>query len=482
MTFKPEYYIKNDQKVKALNAKNIAITEIQAKQKKEMGIIDKEGKHDIVASKFIKYCMKRIAVHQKGEEFWFYNFHEKQYDQLSDSRIRKIFFEIICEADDSIWNASMEKKYIDFFRRYVREFEVTGYEPGILQFQNGILDFSGEELLFEDASPDYFCQFRLPYNYDKNAECPQFLKFLNDIFENDQERIELIQEIMGASLLYDDCMQNLVVFLGKGSNGKSLLATMIKHMLGKSNVSAISIDRLSGDRFSKQNLDNKMLNISSETNVNKLYSTADIKSLTGGDSVEVEKKFSDAYTTEIHSKFILLANEMIKTSDKTDGFYRRLIIIPFNKQYHDHVPGTKKEKGKAYKDIYLESKLYDELSGIFNFALNGLRRLQENDYHFTQPQVCNEASERYIAEQNIIKAFVRKHIIFTGNNKDRINKPALFNEFQKYCEDGHFYKHNRQTTREKFKNLLVDYADCEDLFIKIVKSQGKYYYCGLKHK
>lgn len=482
MAFKPEYYIKDDQNIKALKSKGIDITEIQTKQKEDMGIIDKEGKYDIASSKFIKYCMKRISVHQKGEEFWFYNFQERQYDQLSDSRIKKIFFEIICEADDSIWNASMEKKYIDFFRRYVREFEGTGYEPGILQFQNGILDFSGEEFSFADASPDFFCKFRLPYNFDEHAECPQFMKFLNDIFENDQKRIDLIQEIMGASLLYDDCMQNLVVFLGKGSNGKSLLATMIKLMLGKSNVSAISIDRLSGDRFSKQNLDNKLLNISSETNANKLYSTADIKSLTGGDSVEVEKKFSDAYTTEIHSKFILLANEMIKTSDKTDGFYRRLIIIPFNKQYYDHVPGTKKEKDKAYKDIYLESKLYDELSGIFNFALNGLLRLQGNDYHFTQPQVCIDATERYIAEHDIIKAFVTKHIIFTGNNKDKIEKPALFDEFKKYCKNGHFYKHYRQITREKFKNLLVDYADREDLFINIVKNQGIYYYCGLKQK
>lgn len=467
MKFKPENYIQAVKKTPQL---------------KDMGIVEKDSKYDIIASEFIKYCMTRIAVHQNEEEFWFYNYKTQQYEQLSDSRIRKVFFNMICEPNDNIWNAAIEKKYIDYFRRYVTEFQTTGYEPGILQFTNGILEFCGEEVTFAKASPKYFCQFRLPYEYHEDAECPQFMDFLNDIFEQDQERIHLIQEIMGASLYYDDLMQNLVVFLGKGSNGKSLLATMLRHMLGKTNVSAIPIDRLSGDRFSKQNLDNKLLNISSETNSNKTYSTADIKALTGGDSVEVEKKFHNAYTTEIHAKFILLANEMIKTSDYTNGFYRRLIIIPFNKQYYDLVPGEEKEEGKAYKDIYLESKLYAELPGIFNFALDGLIRLMQNDYRFTQPKICVQAAERYIAEHNIIKAFADRELTFTDNPKDRVEKSELFKLFQNFCKKGRFYKQYRLTTRQRFREMMEAYADRENVMFTTVKSQGIYYYCGLKLK
>ena len=98
-------------------------------------------------------------------------------------------------------------------------------------------------------------------------------------------------------------MQKLVVFLGSGSNGKSLLSNMIKHMLGERNVSAVALDQISSGRFGKQNLDRKLLNISSETKTEKLYSTADLKALTGGDSIEIEEKFEKSYTTEIHSKF-----------------------------------------------------------------------------------------------------------------------------------------------------------------------------------
>lgn len=483
MAFKPRDYIKPDQKIENLKKKGMDIKVIQTEQMKNMGILEKESRYDIIASTFVKYCMKRIAVHQKGEEFWFYNFQSGCYEHLSESRFRKVFFEIIIEPDANIWTAAIEKKYIDYFKRCVSEFEVTGYEPYVLQFQNGILVFSGDEMLFADPSPDYFCQFRLPYDYDEEADCPKFMKFLDDIFEGDQERIDLIQEVIGASLLYEDFMQNLVVFLGKGSNGKSLLATMIKHMLGKKNVSAIPIDRLSGDRFSKQNLDHKLLNISSETNSNKTYSTADIKSLTGGDSVEVEKKYCDSYTTEIHAKFILLANDMIRTSDYSDGFYRRLIIIPFNKQYHDLVPGQKKEEGKAYKNIYLESELFEELSGIFNFALDGLFRLMEHNYQFTQPKICVKAAERYEAEHNIVKAFVKNCIQFTHIRTDRVKKTDVFKHFEQYCLKNQYYNQFRKyCKRQVFYDKLMEVVEHENLLMLPIALHGTEYYCYIQLK
>lgn len=308
------------------------------------------------------------------------------------------------------------------------------------------------------------------------------MKFLNDIFENDQERIDLIQEIMGACLLYDDCMQKLIVFLGKGSNGKSLLASIIKNMLGKANVSAIALDRLSGDRFAKQNLDNKLLNISSETNPGKVYMTSDIKTLTGGDAIEIEKKFCDSYTTEIHSKFILLANDMIETSDYSDGFYRRLMIIPFNKQYLDLSSGKKKEKGKFYKDIYLESKLMDELPGIFNFALNGLIRLRDANYNFLESKACSKALEHYKNQHNVVRAFIKESLKVTGNDYDKIRVSTLFPEFSKYCRSNHYDKQYRQINKSRFMEIFKQIIEDDNLPVFIRKTNGIVNYRGMTLK
>lgn len=482
MTFDPNNYIKADSKINKLREGGEDPKKILSKQLKDRGFTDKLSKNSIQAAVFVEYAMTRIAVYQKEEDLWFYNFKSNQYNCLSDSRIRKIFFHIFCEADKNLWNASIEKQYIDYFRRCVSEFTVSGYEPGFLQFTNGILDFSEDDFYFADSSPDYFCQFRVPYAFDENANCPQFMKFLNDIFEKDQERIDLIQEIMGACLLYDDCMQKLVIFLGKGSNGKSLLASVIKNTLGKNNVSAIALDKLSGDRFAKQNLDNKLLNISSETNPEKIYTTSDIKILTGGDSVEIEKKFCDSYTTEIHSKFILLANEMIQTADYSDGFYRRLMIIPFNKQYLDLAPGKKKEKGKAYKDIYLESKLMEELPGIFNFALDGFIRLQAANYNFTESKACNKAIERFKNQHNVVRTFIKEKFDITGNDSDKVRASKLFPEFEKFCRDNHYYRQYRQISKTKFIDMFKEVIEQDDLLVNNKKTNGIYYYTGIKIK
>ena len=229
---------------------------------------------------------------------------------------------------------------------------------------------------YYEHSPETFSLVQIPYAFDENAKAPKFMKFLNEIFEGDKERIAVIQEIMGACLYYTDVVQKLFIFLGNGSNGKSLLANIIKKMLGgERNVSAIALDQFSGNRFSRQNLDRKLLNISSETKTEKLYSIADLKTLTGGDSVEIEEKFEKSYTTKIYSKFILLANDMIQTKDYSDGFYRRLLIVPFKVCFHDLAPDEEPKEGIHYKNPNLEKELEEELSGIFNFAYDGLLRL-----------------------------------------------------------------------------------------------------------
>lgn len=486
MFFKPEEYIKDDKKINKLISNGVAPDDILSEQMKDRGIsINNNNKYEIQASTFIRYALKRTDIFQKGEGFWFYNYKENQYFELSDSRIRKVFFSIFCEADEKIWNSTFERQYMDFFKRIVNEAQVRGYEPGILQFTNGIVKFVSDDLadneyFFTEPSPDYFCNFRLPYAFDENAECPMFIKFLNDIFSKDAERISLIQEIMGACLLYDDCIQKLIVFLGKGSNGKSLLATVIKNMLGKANVSAIALDKLGGDRFSKQNLDYKLLNISSETDYSKLYTTSDLKTLTGGDSVEIEKKFQDSYTAEIHSKFILLANDMIQTSDYSDGFYRRLMIIPFNKQYIDLAPGEKKVKGKCYKDPDLEKKLLSELPGIFNFALEGLFRLRQNKFSFTTSVACEKALERYKTQHNVVKSFIKERIKITGIETDKIRISDTFKMFTNYCRTNNYNNQLRKISKSKFKEMLEDQLLTDSLSTDKHKSNGIWYYFGVR--
>ena len=482
MVFKPENYIKPDKRIQAMIDSSEDPAVITETQIADRGITLVKNKYEMETSTFIDYANSRTCSKENQQGVWFYNYVDKHYDLLNESEYKKIFFYLVCEPSKKIWRTAMQNQYIPYFKNQLPNIQMTGKEDGLLQFRNGVFDFRNLPPMFVKASPKYFCHFRLPYAFDKQAKCPQFMAFLNDIFDGDQERIKLIQEIMGATLYYDKCMQYLVVFLGNGSNGKSILANMIKNMLGPDNVCSIALDQLSGSRFAKQNLDMKLLNISSEVNCEKLYSTSDLKTLTGGDSVEIEQKCKQSYTTEIYAKFILLANDMIQTADYSDGFYRRLIIIPFDQKYEKLAAGQEREPGKKYQDIDLEDKLKQELPGIFNFAWEGLMRLVDQDYHFTEPQACIAALERYKNEHNVVKAFLNEMFEVTGNPKDKIRSSDLFPTFEDFCRENHYYRQSRQITRNKFLSMFKQAIEENSLNVSWKKHKDHFYYLGLKFK
>lgn len=479
MIFKVKNYIHPDRKIEAMINKGETPDTIKATQMNDRGISVSRNKYVIEASTFITYANTRTDSREDEHGIWFYNYTDNHYDLLNPKQCKKVLFTLICEGDKTWWNSAMENSYYSFFSNQIDSFQNNGTEEGILQFNNGIYIFEEQPARFVPPSSEYHCQFRLPYDYDENADCLNFKAFLNDIFSGDQERIDLIQEIMGATLYYCKCMQNLIVFLGNGSNGKSLLANIIKYMLGANNVSSVPLDQLSGSQFARQNLDKKLLNVSSEVNSGKIYSTADLKALTGGDSVEVEKKYQNSYTTEIYSKYILLANEMIQTEDYSDGFYRRLIIIPFNEEYKKLVPGSEKIEGVKYQDVTLEADLKEELPGIFNFAYEGLMRLINQDYQLSFSSACEKALERYKNEHNVVKAFLNDAVNVSGDYTDKVRSSDIFPAFEGYCRENHYFKQSRSITKKKFFKMFEQAIGDMDLQITKKKHSDSYYYIGM---
>lgn len=474
-TFNEANYIKRDEKNKTWRA-DLPKAEAEKLMLNQRGFsFDDKDKLLFNHAAFIKYAMKRFYAVNNNEKVYFYNLKTKSYERLSPEQYKKIFFYIIEEASEMIWKRKYENEYISYFLRKLKYSDDNGMKPGLLHFPNCIIDI--EEGKMYDPTHEIFSLVQIPYEYDANADAPKFKAFLNDIFEGDQERIDLVQEIMGTCLYYDDIMQKLIIFLGTGSNGKSLLANIIKKMLGEKNVSAIALDNLSAGRFAKQNLDRKLLNISSETKTEKLYSTADLKSLTGGDSVEIEEKFEKSYTTEIHTKFILLANDMIQTKDYSDGFYRRLMIIPFNQCYHDLSPNEKPEEGVCYKNAELEYELEEELPGIFNFAYEGLMRIVENNYNFTYSSACEEALEHYKNEHNVVKAFYNE-CIETDNisPKSCTKKSNVYGAFLTYCRENRF---NNNISSIQFYRILDTILIDEKTGVRLVHRNDGDYFKGL---
>ncbi len=140
--------------------------------------------------------------------------------------------------------------------------------------------------------------------------------------------------------------------VGAGGNGKSVLLTTLTHLVGRSNVSNAHVERL-GDKFVRAELEGKLINISAEMSANATISDGYLKSIVAGDEIEAERKFKPSFSFRPYVRLIGATNHLPRLRDLSEGFFRRAIILGFNRQFSE-----------AEQDHSLEAKLDAELPGI----------------------------------------------------------------------------------------------------------------------
>lgn len=206
----------------------------------------------------------------------------------------------------------------------------------------------------------------------------------------------LLQEVAGWLLLPDTSLQKFVILHGDGGTGKGTFLRTLTALLGSTNVSSVSMERLM-DRFSPAELQHKLANLCGD--MGKVTDKVEgvLKMLTGEDTMMFERKFQHPYSARPTARLIFATNALPAFTDRSDGIWRRVILIPFNHT----VSATERDNG-------LESALRAELPGIFAWAVEGLRRLKSQK-RFTQPLMVADALHRFKAESNEARTFLLEH-------------------------------------------------------------------------
>lgn len=401
---------------------------------------------------FASYFCRRIKLIQNelGDKF---HYRDGVYVSIKDNIIKRLARDVVNEISPTTWNRRYEADYmaaVDHEIQFVDSFDA---DHDIVNFRNGLLNIKTRE--FAGHTSDYFSTNQLPYDYDPNATCPNFEAFLNDIFEGDQERVQLIRQILGYIWLKEIKIQKGFIFLGNGSNGKSVLASVMQQLYGKTSMSSTPLS-IFERRFGLQELPGKLLNISSENEFEKEFTTENFKQLTSGDLMSVEAKYRDSYTTTLYAKLVILLNRLMDSDDTSDGYFRRLVIIPFNKRYYELKQGEQPEEGISYMDVHLIDKLVAEISGIFNFSLEGLHDLMEHDYQLVSSSVCDAVLEEYKKRQNPVMSFIEDCIEFKEGG--RIRRPDIrpaYTTWYGQHGDGVYRKLHSNKVLENLKNELA---------------------------
>ncbi|MCI5748156.1 phage/plasmid primase, P4 family [Clostridium perfringens] len=297
------------------------------------------------------------------------------------------------------------------------DFDDFNRNPYLVNVRNGLLDI--RDMSFKEHTPSYLSTVQLNVEYNPQVDCPQFKKFLNEVL--DCKLIPLVQEIVGYLLTTNTASQKAFVFWGPARTGKSTLLWVVEYLLlGKKNVSNIPWQEI-GDKFKTAELLGKLANVFSDLPSKSIDDTGIFKVVTGEDYLMAEKKNKNPFKFKPFARLVFSCNELPRNYvDRTEGFYRRLIIVPFNRQI---------EKSKI--DKALKYKFQREKEGILNWALEGLKRLYENNFEFSENELTDGVKKEYKRENNNVISFVEECCELDGLFS--CSRIELYEAYKEFC-------------------------------------------------
>lgn len=347
----------------------------------------------------------------------------------------------------------------------------------LIAFQNGIYDMLDNKFL--DFNPKYFLARQAGTNYNPDiTECVDVNNMLMSVFCEDLELIRLFWQMLGYCLTNNCKHQVLFIFSGSGSNGKSTLMKMIEGVFDKSNTSNVSLAEMENEN-KVQLLMDKMINLSYDNDSKKLQETRMLKCLSVGDPVNVKKLYKDPFSFTNKAKLIFAVNELPKTLDASPGFYRRLVIFPFNAKFDKAKEGF--DKDIINKLINEEAKSY-----ILNKALQGLKDLEKHG--FVEPDQCKYLLKQYrinndsvlewlqdkgYKKEDLVKKSFDKHCFAELLNNQAFNKS--FEEWYKDYVDWCEFTGNRRRSSAIFSKNIQEHFEIDTTRFKIDGSLKRYF-------
>ena len=236
--------------------------------------------------------------------------------------------------------------------------------------------------------------------------------------------------------------EKALVLYGGGANGKSVFFEIVSALLGDQNISNFSLQSLTNENgYFRAKLANKLVNYASEIN-GKLESSI-FKQLVSGEPVEARLPYGQPFTLKQYAKLIFNCNELPKDVEQTNAFFRRFLIIPFNVT----IPPEKQDKNLHNKIIE------NELSGVFNWVLEGLNRLLEQK-GFSKCSAAEEAVAEYKKQSDSVKMFVEENNFVISPNEYTLIK-ELYPHYRQYCSEDGYKAVSKVNFSKRLKNFNI---------------------------
>jgi putative DNA primase/helicase len=360
-----------------------------------------------------------------------YLFNGTYWDEIN----KETFQKFLGEAAEQMGVPTFSARYFRFRKELYEQFLGTAYlDPKptlankvLINLKNGTFEVSIEGTHLRPFDRSDFLTYQLPFEYNPKAKAPLFEAYINKVLP-DKERQKVLAEYLGFVFIKHGSNQlkeeKALILYGTGANGKSVFFEIVSALLGTENISNYSLQSLTDSTgYYRAKLANKLVNYGSEIN-GKLESSL-FKQMVSGEPVEARLPYGHPFVLKQYAKLIFNSNELPKDVEHTNAYFRRFLIIPFD------VTIPPQEQDKQLHTKIIES----ELSGVFNWVLDGLKRLLKQK-GFTDCEAAKQAVEQYKSQSDSVKMFIDENNYGISPTDYTLIKELYF-EYRSYCcEDG----------------------------------------------
>ena len=354
-----------------------------------------------------------------------YIYNGAYWKQCSKEDIKKF----LSDAAVNMGLPDYEAKHYEFAEKLLKQFlsdaqlptPVADKNKVLINLHNGTFEFTNEGWQQRDFNPDDFITYQLPFDYDPDATCLLFDKYLLRVLPDESSRM-VLQEFAGfifTRLNLEKCL----VLTGEGGNGKSVFMNILCALIGKENTLNYSLG-LFNHEYNRAKLVNVLMNYSSEKGFDLHPDT--FKALVSSEPLQAREIYQKPFTLYNNAKFLFNCNKLPTENESTEAYYRRFLIIPFDIR----IPETE-------KDISLAEKIIsNQLPGVFNWLLAGLNRIIQQQ-RFTACEKSEKALSDFKKQGDNVQLFIEE-LCFqqSANNKEALND--IYTRYKSFCHDDNY--------------------------------------------
>jgi len=367
---------------------------------------------------------------------------------IADEQQKQIFLNYVCKLGQFRYRETMIKDSRDKYFISQSDFDK---ELDLFNCENGTLNLKTFE--FTTHNPNNLLSKISNVFYNPKATAPLFEKFIDDVMQGDKEKKEYLQKILGYALTADTSLETCFILYGATTrNGKSTLVETFSYMLGHTTGYALNMQPQT--LAQKQNKDSRQasgdiarlngcrfLN-ASEPPKRMIFDVALLKTLLGRDSITARHLHEREFEFKPYFKLFINTNFLPLITDDTLFSSGRLNVITFDRHFEPQ------EQDKTLKDRLRQK---ENISGVFNWCIDGLKMFYENGAE--PPQIVTNSTNEYRSNSDKLGNFINECLEQTGNNSKALD---VYITYKKWCELNGFGVENKGNFFDELrgKNLL----------------------------